>query len=80
MDIAETKENGILPNKALEMNAKLIQQTAASLRSVYAAAKERLSFKKRSPLITLQELNGAKMVLNHGSDHSCAEILSHIGQ
>lgn len=42
--------------------------------------KERLAFKKPTPLMKLQELNSAKVGTVHKSDKSCAEIIGHIAQ
>ncbi|KAF3833306.1 hypothetical protein F7725_026971 [Dissostichus mawsoni] len=48
--------------------------------NAYTVAKERLSYKKLNPLMTMQELNGAEVGNNHKSDHACAEIISHIAK
>lgn len=80
VEVAATKKKEILPNKVLEINSKLMEETATSFRSAYMVAKERLAYKKLPPLMKLQELNGAKVGSVHKSDHSCAEIIGHIAQ
>lgn len=78
VEIANMKQKEVLPNKVVELNATLLHETANSFRTAYTVAKERLSFKKMTPLTKLQELNGTKMGSVHRSDHSCAEIIAHI--
>lgn len=80
IEVALTKQKAILPNKVIEVNYKLMEETATSFRSAYMVAKERLSYRKLTPLMKLQELNGAKVGTAHKSDHSCAEIVGHIAQ
>lgn len=43
-------------------------------------AKERLFYRKLTPLMKLQELNGAMVGTAHKSDHFCADIIGHIAQ
>ena len=80
VELAETKKRDILPNRVIAINAKATEETASSFRSAYMVAKERLAFQKLSPLMKLQELNGAKVGSVHKSDKSCAEIIGHIAQ
>lgn len=76
--LASLKNKKTLPKKVMEINASLIQETAASFRTAYTIAKERLSFKKMTPLMKLQELNGTVVGNVHHSDHAHTEIVDHI--
>ncbi|XP_073693982.1 E3 SUMO-protein ligase KIAA1586-like [Garra rufa] len=80
IEIADLKQKKMLPNKIMESNAHLVHETTNSFRTAYTIAKERLSFKKMTPLLKLQELNGAAVGKVHRSDHSCAEIIEHISK
>ncbi len=72
------REKDVLPNKILETNAHLMQETALSFRSAYMVAKEKMSYRKLPAVMSLQKLNGANVGNVHRSDHACAEIIKHI--
>lgn len=76
--ISEMKEKDVLPNKVLEVNANLMQETATSFRSAYMVAKEKMAYRKLPAVMSLQKLNGANVGNVHKSDHACAEIIGHI--
>ena len=78
VELAETRQKAILPNKILAINAKLLEETAIAFRSACMVAKERMPFKKLPPVMQLQEINGAKVGPVHRSDKSCAQIIEHI--
>ena len=78
VEIAQMKEKDTLPNTFIDIQSDLLKKTTVSFRTAYTVAKERLSYKKLNPLITMQELNGAEVGNIHKSDHACAEIISHI--
>lgn len=80
VEITETRQKDILPNRVLAINAKVTEETALSFRSAYMVAKERLAYQKLPSIMKLQELNGAKVGPLHRSDKSCAEIIGHIAQ
>lgn len=46
VEILEMKEKDVLPNKVLEVNANLMQETATSFRSAYMVAKEKNGLQK----------------------------------
>ncbi|XP_048037434.1 E3 SUMO-protein ligase KIAA1586-like [Megalobrama amblycephala] len=78
VEISEMKEKDVLPNKVLEVNANLMQETATSFRSAYMVAKEKMAYRKLPAVMSLQKLNGANVGNVHKSDHACAEIIGHI--
>ena len=80
VEVTETKQKEILPNRVLEINSKLTEETASSFRPAYMVAKERPAYKKLPPIMKLQELSGAKVGTVHKSDKSCSEIIGHIAQ
>ncbi|XP_060788818.1 E3 SUMO-protein ligase KIAA1586-like [Neoarius graeffei] len=80
VEIAQLKEKEALPNTFIDIQSELLNKTAVSFRTAYNVAKERLSFKKLNPLMTMQELNGAEVGNIHRSDHACADIISHIAK
>ncbi len=55
-----------------------IQEAATAFRTAYAIAKERLAFRKMTPLMKLQELKETGEGNVHRSDHACAEIVDHV--
>lgn len=65
-------------NTFIDIQSDLLKKTTVSFRTAYTVAKERLSYKKLNPFMTMQELNGAEVGNIHKSDHACAEIISHI--
>ncbi|KAL2096749.1 hypothetical protein ACEWY4_005956 [Coilia grayii] len=78
LEIADLKQKDTLPNKVLEQNAASFDVTASSFRAAYTVAKERMPYTKMTPIMKLNELNGAKVGPAHRSDHSCAAIVEHI--
>ncbi|CAL9690722.1 unnamed protein product [Knipowitschia caucasica] len=78
VEISEMREKDVLPNKVLEVNAHLMQETATSFRSAYMVAKEKMAYRKLPAVMSLQKLNGANVGNVHKSDHACAEIIGHI--
>ena len=80
MEIAQTKEKDTLPNTFIDIQSDLLKKTTVSFRTAYTVAKERLSYKKLNPLMTMQKLNGVEVVNIHKSDHACAEIINHIAK
>ena len=80
VEISQLREKEILPNTFVDVQSELLRKTAVSFRTAYNVAKERLSYKKLSPLMTMQELNGAEVGNIHKSDHACADIISHIAK
>ncbi|XP_056091376.1 E3 SUMO-protein ligase KIAA1586-like [Rhinichthys klamathensis goyatoka] len=80
VDIAQMKEKDTLPHFFIDIQSDLLKKTTVSFRTAYTVAKERLSYKKLNPLMTMQELNGAEVGNIHKSDHACAEIISHIAK
>jgi len=80
VEIAQIKEKDTLPNTFINIQSNLLKKTTVSFRTAYTVAKERLSYKKLNPLMTMQELNGAEVGNIYKSDHACAEIISHIAK
>lgn len=80
VEIAQMKEKDTLPNTFIDIQSNLLKKSTVSFRTAYTVAKERLSYKKLNPLMTMQELNGAEVGNIHKSDHACAEIISHIAK
>lgn len=78
VEIADLKEKDVLPNKVLEQSAAAFDVTASAFRAAYTVAKERMPYTKMTPIMKLNELNGARVGPAHRSDHSCAEIIGHI--
>ena len=61
VEISEMREKDVLPNKVLEVNAHLMQETATSFRSAYMVAKEKMAYRKLPAVLSLQKLNGANV-------------------
>ncbi|KAK1881585.1 E3 SUMO-protein ligase KIAA1586 [Dissostichus eleginoides] len=80
VEIVQMKDKETLPNCFIDVQSDLLKKTTVSFRTAYTVAKERLSYKKLNPLMTMQELNGAEVGNIHKSDHACAEIISHIAK
>ncbi|XP_062260281.1 E3 SUMO-protein ligase KIAA1586-like [Platichthys flesus] len=78
VEIADLKQKDVLPNKVEEMSSAFIDVTSSSFRAAYTVAKERLPYSKMTPIMKLNELNGAKVGPAHRSDHSCAAIVEHV--
>ena len=57
VELVATKHKEILPNKVLEINSMLMEETATSFRSAHMVAKERLAYKKTP---TIDEAPGNK--------------------
>lgn len=77
-EMAKLKKRDVIPNIIIEASSHQFNETEAAFRTAYCIAKERMSFTKMGPLIELQEQNGSKMGNVHRSDHSCAEISTHL--
>lgn len=69
----------MLPTLTETLNAKVLLETVHSFRTAYFVAKEKLAFSKMNGLVELQEMNGVKTGSCHKSDHSCINIITHIG-
>uniref|UniRef100_A0A8C6WVY2 HAT C-terminal dimerisation domain-containing protein n=1 Tax=Neogobius melanostomus TaxID=47308 RepID=A0A8C6WVY2_9GOBI len=54
VEISEMKEKDVLPNKVLEVNAHLMQETATSFRSAYMVAKEKMAYRKLPAVIEMR--------------------------
>ncbi|XP_077089675.1 E3 SUMO-protein ligase KIAA1586-like [Siphateles boraxobius] len=79
-EIADLKQKEILPSNVVKLSSAMFEETASSFRTAYTVAKERLPFSKFSPIMTVNELNGAKVGPAHRSDHSCANMVEHIAE
>lgn len=81
LEMLEMREKDLLPNKVLEANAHIMQETIMStFRSAYMVAKEKMAYRKLPAVMSLQKLNGVNVRNVHKSDHACAEIIGHIAK
>ena len=77
-NVLREKNENKLGNFIAASSSSFDQPTEANFRTVYAIAKESMSFKKLEPISSLQQLNGLKIGSIHHSDHACANITDHI--